>query len=477
MLRRTSQPTFYFQHRLQNNVEHLPTEARLLVQLQDVRILMFGVLAPPRSVFTNDKAFRLCHPPRLAGVDGKGGWETIIEDDGYGPVNGSRGDVVDRPATRRNSEATMLNSGTSTGDSRSRSFSVSESTTPGVSRRPWNMTTAQVFAPLSSSNRLNSSVQMLQSHPAASRDSPAVAGPGPSSSQSRTRSGSGSTLTRMLKFGSSSSGGSSGQQGNPSHSAPQSASSSSSRNWLRRIGSRDSQEGRTSSEDQKVQGGLEEVPEGVDMIPAPDTTTTDPVNIPDLSDLSLTGRKGKGRTTKTAETTNHHSASTTLPYSIMSHPVPAPSHALYPNYTPEGYVQRSTDEVWTLDPIRMGQDDEDGDVDRERQEENEWTTEGELPKTPSSPHGRDTRMDHPILREKRWLYGVVKDGGKVVPSEWVVRHPTRGSLGGTDAKPGSGGEALTWVGPVLYVPASFDRLRGKLHIDSLSSSCLLATTD
>jgi hypothetical protein len=437
---------FTFKHRLQNNVEHLPTEARLLVQLQDVRILMFGVLAPPRSVFTNDKAFRLCHPPRLAGVDGKGGWETIIEDDGYGPANGSRGDVMDRPATRRNSEATLLNPGPSTGDSRSRSFSVSESTTPGTSRRPWNMTTAQVFAPLSSSNRLNSSVQMLQSHPA-SRDGPAVPGPGPSSAQSRTRSGSGSTLTRMLKFGSSSSGGSSGQQGNPSHSAPQSASSSSSRNWLRRIGSRDSQEGRTSSEDQKAQGGLEEVPEGVDVITATDPAI-DPVNMPDLFDLSLSGRKGKGKP-KATETTSHPSASTTLPYSIMSHPVPAPSHALYPNYTPEGYVQRSTDETWTLDPIGVDQNEEDGDANSDAQEKGERTTEGQASKTPSNPYGRDTRMDHPILREKRWLYGVVKDGGKVVPSEWVVRHPTKDTLGGTDTNPGSGGEALTWVGPVL----------------------------
>ena len=406
---------------------------------------MFGVLAPPRSVFTNDKAFRLCHPPRLAGADGKGGWETIVEDDGYGPMPGGRSDAMDRPTTRRNSEATLLNSGPSTGDSRSRSFSVSESTTPGTPRRPWNMTTSQVFAPLSSSNRLNSSVQMLQSHPA-SRDGLAVAGPGPSAAQSRTRSGSGSTLTRMLKFGSSSSGGSGNQPGSNNHSAPQSASSTSSRNWLRRIGSRDSQEGRTSSEDQKVQGGLEEVPEGLDPAITTDPVT-DGVNMLDLSDLSLSGRNGKCKTKK-PETASSGLSTDTLPYPIISHPVPAPSHALYPNYTPAGYVQRSTDEVWSLDPIRLDQAEGDAEGNNDAHEQPERSNgDHALPKHPN-PHGRDSRVDHPILREKKWLYGVVKDGGKVVPSEWIVRHPTSDTPGGSATDHGVG-EALTWVGPVL----------------------------
>jgi hypothetical protein len=399
---------------------------------------MFGVLAPPRSVFINEKAFRLCHPPQLSGTGGVS-WETVVDEDGY-ELGDDRPDraKVERKNPRRNSELPDLHQ-TSGSLARGRSYSVTEATSR-TTTQAWNMTTAQVFAPLSSTSRLNSSVQMLQHNPMPEEPSNSVNLAG---SSSRNRSVSGSALTRMLKFGSSSSSSSNAgpliQPQSPSEGT--SASGSRSRNWLRRIGSRDSQEGRSSDDQQRnSQGGLQEVSEDglrggnvLDGLPLPLTAT----NTTEYGRENASGLNGVRH--KDTKIQRIGSGIDSLPYSIMTHPCPAPSHALYPNYTPRGQAADLSDETFPLDPIlpTTGKTREEGIYEdgKQRVGSRHGHDRG---------HGADTRQYHPILRERKWLQGVVKDGGKVVPSEWV-RSQDQGQAG----EGGRGGEALTWVGPVL----------------------------
>ncbi|KAF8914200.1 hypothetical protein CPB84DRAFT_1840934 [Gymnopilus junonius] len=55
-----------FIHRLQNNLSHLETRIRLVLELSDVRILAFGVLVKPRSDFNvNPNAHLLLNPPGI----------------------------------------------------------------------------------------------------------------------------------------------------------------------------------------------------------------------------------------------------------------------------------------------------------------------------------------------------------------------------------------------------------------------------
>ncbi|KAL7282564.1 hypothetical protein ACG7TL_004035 [Trametes sanguinea] len=52
--------------KLQNNLAHLMTHARLVVEFRDVRIIVLGVLSKPRSAFSvNQNARLLLHPPGI----------------------------------------------------------------------------------------------------------------------------------------------------------------------------------------------------------------------------------------------------------------------------------------------------------------------------------------------------------------------------------------------------------------------------
>ncbi|KAH8118654.1 hypothetical protein DFH11DRAFT_1568580 [Phellopilus nigrolimitatus] len=52
--------------KIQNNLAHLETHIRLVVEFADVRILAFGVLCKPRSTFSiNENARTLLHPPGI----------------------------------------------------------------------------------------------------------------------------------------------------------------------------------------------------------------------------------------------------------------------------------------------------------------------------------------------------------------------------------------------------------------------------
>ncbi|EJF62387.1 hypothetical protein DICSQDRAFT_104907 [Dichomitus squalens LYAD-421 SS1] len=56
--------------KLQNNVAHLPTHVRLVVEFRDVRIIALGVLSKPRSYFSiNQNARLLLHPPGMTKGD------------------------------------------------------------------------------------------------------------------------------------------------------------------------------------------------------------------------------------------------------------------------------------------------------------------------------------------------------------------------------------------------------------------------
>ncbi|KAF5358927.1 hypothetical protein D9758_004842 [Tetrapyrgos nigripes] len=69
---RTFSPTAIFnEYKLQNDLTHLETRIRLVVQLQDVRILALGTLNSPRSTLTvNPNAHSFLHPPGITNLDG-----------------------------------------------------------------------------------------------------------------------------------------------------------------------------------------------------------------------------------------------------------------------------------------------------------------------------------------------------------------------------------------------------------------------
>ncbi|KAI0722757.1 hypothetical protein C8Q76DRAFT_835970 [Earliella scabrosa] len=58
--------TVFHEVKLQNNLAHLPTHIRLVVEFRDVRIIAFGVLSKPRSSFSvNPNARSFLHPPGM----------------------------------------------------------------------------------------------------------------------------------------------------------------------------------------------------------------------------------------------------------------------------------------------------------------------------------------------------------------------------------------------------------------------------
>ncbi|KAI0832636.1 hypothetical protein BC628DRAFT_1309030 [Trametes gibbosa] len=58
--------TIFHEIKLQNNLAHLMTHARLVVEFKDVRVIALGVLTKPRSAFSiNRNARLLLHPPGI----------------------------------------------------------------------------------------------------------------------------------------------------------------------------------------------------------------------------------------------------------------------------------------------------------------------------------------------------------------------------------------------------------------------------
>ncbi|PIL37342.1 hypothetical protein GSI_01035 [Ganoderma sinense ZZ0214-1] len=62
--------TTFHEIKLQNNLAHLPTHIRLVIEFRDVRIIALGVLSKPRSSFSvNQNARILLHPPGMTKGD------------------------------------------------------------------------------------------------------------------------------------------------------------------------------------------------------------------------------------------------------------------------------------------------------------------------------------------------------------------------------------------------------------------------
>ncbi|CDO73759.1 hypothetical protein BN946_scf185015.g87 [Trametes cinnabarina] len=88
--------------RLQNNLAHLMTHARLVVEFKDVRIIVLGVLSKPRSAFSvNQNARLLLHPPGIT----KGEEEEPVPSEETASTEGSDesfSSPVDLPVPTRN---------------------------------------------------------------------------------------------------------------------------------------------------------------------------------------------------------------------------------------------------------------------------------------------------------------------------------------------------------------------------------------
>lgn len=426
---------------------------------------MFGVLSSPKSVFVNENAFRLCHPPMMGFGNGGVGWEKMVDQDGYevdpykvqaakttnstvalGGVDKGKG-----TARRYSDNPYLLLQNATDGPARHRSQSVTDNTSSYSSTR-------SMFASLSQASRLNSSSRMLEANIPIEKEPPA-----------RSRSGSGSALGKLLRLGSSS--------GKANESSSSAASSSSTplervrsgpgrRNWLRPVTSRESQDGTSST----ASGGLSEVPENsqplpdneeeaipeqADVRPVDNTLVFDghsmrrrsidePVPLrrttsgaaapeeeePNVSTFNFgilqnsqaaTGmqRWALGYAGKKYTKVATYDEERRLPYSIMKHPTPSPSFSLYPNYTPTTLLANEL----------AGFDSEAGVAETYPVVSN------------------DARQHHPILKPQQFLQGIVPGGGKTIPSEWVERKLVVGD--GRTTKLELQGQVLTWTGPVL----------------------------
>lgn len=469
MYSRTFDPHEIFREiKNQNNLSDRPTEVRLLLQLQDVRILLFGVLAPPRSVFVNENAFRLCHPPRMGwSADGSGvGWERVVNEDGY-PVD-QYGEGLFRPAVETSTSyadgstrVTEIRSGANISHTRrhSETFTDIPPHEPGLvvndrPQRPRSSTLSTFALPRTFSNQGS-----------LTGAAPAVTSPGPSSHleppRNRTRSGSQSSSTRrglLARLGTLATGSGVQQSRLETHnesslpgevhpaSTPGSTSSAGSRNrrWLNRISSRDSQDGRSSGGRRSTEEEGLSVGNGVGG--DNERTHTGTVPFPSTSEEEVSPEvpreQGSGARQDQHKVPRYLSPDEygedlidRLPYAPLSHPLPAPSHALYPNYTEKDYMFKSVEKRFPLDPV-FSDSDNGGKDDHNVASARELNARRNAIKSMV-----DTRQLHAVLKERRWLQGVLKDGGNVIPSEWVVGD--QGEMGV------AGGQAMTWVGPAL----------------------------
>ncbi|KAI0638390.1 hypothetical protein C8Q77DRAFT_1243078 [Trametes polyzona] len=95
--------TIFHEMKLQNNLAHLMTHARLVVEFKDVRIIALGVLTKPRSTFSvNHNARLFLHPPGIT----KGEEEESSSSDSISERSEeSFQSALDQPAPVRNTYA------------------------------------------------------------------------------------------------------------------------------------------------------------------------------------------------------------------------------------------------------------------------------------------------------------------------------------------------------------------------------------
>lgn len=282
----------YAEIRRQNDLLRFRQEVRLVVHLQDVRILMLGSMAHPRSLFVNPNAYTVVHPPGLH--------EDILDDEPMLPE---------------------------------REIGLDDAL-PGSPPPPYPepMRTRALSMPL---------LQQQPQQPQPPRQPPAAeptSSSGFSSFVKRLRAGSTTVVPR-----------SSGPDANPPTTTRRTS-------WLARTRSRESTHGRRPSL------SLSRSTTNVARVPSRSSVTVSDVHVElqtarPLSGDDLDPRPGDSarrshdhprQSTEDAaprqseevhQDVQQHIAAVTTPspqqlvYPPMIHPLPAPSHALYPNWT------------------------------------------------------------------------------------------------------------------------------------------------
>jgi hypothetical protein len=285
----------YAEIRRQNDLLRFRQEVRLVVQLQDVRILMLGSMAHPRSLFVNPNAYTVIHPPGLQ--------EDILDDEPTLPEHEIGLDDV----------------------------------LPGTPPPPYPepIRTRALSMPLLQQQQQLQQPPSPQQPPAAEGSSSS----GFSSFVKRLRAGSTTAIPR-----------SSGTDINISTTTRRTS-------WLARSRSRESTHGRRPSL------SLSRTTTNVARVPSRSSVTVSDVHVELNTARPLSSDDLDPRPGDTARRSEDHSyqgtedapprqsaevhqdveqqdAAVTTPfppqlvYPPLTHPLPAPSHALYPNWTP-----------------------------------------------------------------------------------------------------------------------------------------------
>lgn len=261
--------------RSQNNFSSLPTQVRVIVHLQDVRILAIGVLTSEPTLFVNNNAHSILHPPLLRGMS------TPADPLSSHSTSGVRGKPPKPPAAITNEVYFPLVRSLSPSGPSNTNYGLGDGNVLPPHSPPLSSPslTTGLSRLLPSRRRRNTSTEDTVARdsrlvPTRSRDSDEGRRRSWASVLTRTRSGSiGNTLERTI-----------------SSSQPIAMTSP----VLAVVG-----------EQSPDEGVVETLLEGHDD--------------PDAS-LHSPGLPGPSVMTR--------------PYPTMQHPLPAPSHQLYPNFTP-----------------------------------------------------------------------------------------------------------------------------------------------
>lgn len=266
----------YAEIRRQNDLLSMKQEVRLVVQLQDVRVLVLGTMAPPRSLFVNPSAYVLLHPPGLE--------EQVVDDE---PMIREHGEAIGVESTAQpppnEEETNRTTRSLSLPQPPPAAETTAHSSTSGLGAfvkrlRAGSITASATATATSSEHNPRRTTSWL--HRTTSRES--THGRRPSLSLSRT------TTHAIARVISSASGG----------------------------GGEDSRAGehrRQSGEDVALAPSSNEVQQPSTSLPAPSSPPPPTQQQPQEQEQDQQGQ---------------------LPYPRMRLPLPAPSHALYPNWTP-----------------------------------------------------------------------------------------------------------------------------------------------
>jgi hypothetical protein len=285
----------YAEIRRQNDLLRFRQEVRLVVQLQDVRVLMLGSMAHPRTLFVNPNAYTVVHPPGLE--------EDVVDDEPLLPERESG--LLERDFMGTDTPPPPY-----TEPVRTRALSMPLLQQPQLQSQTPQPRQQEPPAQTTSSNGLSSFVRRLRAGSTAAPSRPTVPEPARRTSWlSRTRSRE-STHGRR-----------------PSLSLSRTTTNvarvpSRSSTGVARVVSR----GEVHVEDVHVDLQTARPLSGVDL----DATRSDEQTRQSIDE------DGPATRERIRENAQQYTAPapTQLVYPRITQPLPAPSHALYPNWTP-----------------------------------------------------------------------------------------------------------------------------------------------